>query len=119
MCYPLMPDQFDDATCRRVLETCGLGSRITSLNTRENWQQLLSGGEQQRVAFARVLLQRPDFVFLDEATSALDPATEARLYQALLKELPDSAIISVAHRAAVADYHDDIIELVPSTAQAA
>jgi putative ATP-binding cassette transporter len=71
------------------------------------------------VAFARVLLQRPDFVFLDEATSALDPATEARLYQALIKELPDSAIISVAHRTAVADYHDDIIELVPSTAQAA
>ncbi|KQQ35983.1 hypothetical protein ASF61_07130 [Duganella sp. Leaf126] len=119
MCYPLMPDQFDDATCRRVLQTCGLAGRITSLNTRDNWQQLLSGGEQQRVAFARVLLQRPDFVFLDEATSALDPATEARLYEALIAELPDSAIISVAHRTAVADYHDDIVELVPSTAQAA
>ena len=119
MCYPLTPDQFDDATCRRVLDACGLGNRITSLKTRDNWQQLLSGGEQQRVAFARVLLQRPDFVFLDEATSALDPATEASLYQALIKELPDSAIISVAHRTAVADYHDDIIELVPSTAPAA
>ena len=65
------------------------------------------------------LLADLDFVFLDEATSALDPATEASLYQALLKELPDSAIISVAHRTAVADYHDDIIELVPSAAQAA
>jgi putative ATP-binding cassette transporter len=118
MCYPLTPRQFDDAACQRVLDACGLGSRITSLYTSDNWQQLLSGGEQQRVAFARVLLQRPDFVFLDEATSALDPDTEARLYQALIAELPDSAIISVAHRAAVADYHDDIIELVPSTMQA-
>lgn len=117
MCYPLMPHQFDDAACQRVLDACGLGTRITSLHTSDNWQQLLSGGEQQRVAFARVLLQRPDFVFLDEATSALDPATEALLYQALIAELPRSAIISVAHRAAVADYHDDIIDLVPSAAQ--
>ncbi|MDQ2819745.1 MAG: ABC transporter ATP-binding protein/permease [Pseudomonadota bacterium] len=117
MCYPLMPHQFDDAACQRVLEACGLGTRITSLHTSDNWQQLLSGGEQQRVAFARVLLQRPDFVFLDEATSALDPATEALLYQALIAELPGSAIISVAHRTAVADYHDDIIDLVPSAAQ--
>jgi putative ATP-binding cassette transporter len=117
MCYPMMPDQFDDATCQRALETCGLGNRITSLYASDNWQQLLSGGEQQRVAFARVLLQRPDFVFLDEATSALDPATEASLYQALIAALPDSAIISVAHRAAVADYHDDVIELTPSVPQ--
>ncbi len=117
MCYPMMPDQFDDATCQRALDTCGLGNRITSLYASDNWQQLLSGGEQQRVAFARVLLQRPDFVFLDEATSALDPATEASLYQALIAALPDSAIISVAHRAAVADYHDDVIELTPSVPQ--
>lgn len=116
LCYPLMPEQFDDATCQRVLETCGLASRITSLHTSDNWQQMLSGGEQQRVGFARVLLQRPDFVFLDEATSALDPATEAHLYQALIEELPDCAIISVAHRTAVAEYHDDIIELVPTAA---
>jgi putative ATP-binding cassette transporter len=79
---------------------------------------MLSGGEQQRVAFARVLLQRPDFVFLDEATSALDPATEASLYQALIAELPGSAIISVAHREAVAEYHDDIIELIPGVVPA-
>lgn len=118
MCYPLLPTQFTDAACRRVLDICGLGSRITSLRTRDNWQQLLSGGEQQRVAFARVLLQRPDFVFLDEATSALDPATEARLYEALLGELPHSAIISVAHRTAVAQYHHDIIELAPSSVYA-
>lgn len=121
MCYPQLPHQFDDAACQRVLDACGLSTRITSLDTSDNWQQMLSGGEQQRVAFARVLLQRPDFVFLDEATSALDPATEAFLYQALITELPDSAIISVAHRAAVADYHDDIIELAPGatlTAQA-
>lgn len=115
MCYPMLPHQFDDADCQRVLEACGLGSRITSLYSTDNWQQMLSGGEQQRVAFARVLLQRPDYVFLDEATSALDPATEASLYQALIAELPGSAIISVAHREAVAVYHDDIIELTPGT----
>ena len=119
MCYPQMPDQFDDAACRRVLDACGLANRIPSLDTRDNWQQQLSGGEQQRVAFARVLLQRPDFVFLDEATSALDPATEASLYQVLIEELPDCAIVSVAHRTAVAEYHDEIIELVTPRAPVA
>jgi vitamin B12/bleomycin/antimicrobial peptide transport system ATP-binding/permease protein len=111
MCYPAPPQQYTDDECLRVLILCGLGERITSLTASDNWQQLLSGGEQQRVAFARALLHRPDFLFLDEATSALDETTEAALYRAVLRELPGSAVISVAHRASLALYHEHHLEI--------
>lgn len=113
LCYPDPPDVFDDAACWRVLSLCGLTQRIDSLDNADNWQQQLSGGEQQRVAFARVLLHRPDFVFLDEATSALDPQSEADLYTALIEELPGATIVSVAHREALMRYHGHVLELVP------
>lgn len=113
ICYPAEVQQFSDEQCRRVLETCGLSGLATNLDAVDHWQQTLSGGEQQRLAFARVLLHRPAFVFLDEATSALDPATEQRLYQALLAELPASAVISVAHRESLQQYHDQVLELQP------
>ncbi|OWW21914.1 hypothetical protein AYR66_22890 [Noviherbaspirillum denitrificans] len=75
------------------------------LDETDNWSQRLSPGEQQRLAFVRALLMRPDVLFLDEATSALDPDSEATLYEAVLRELPDAALISIAHREAVAKYH--------------
>ena len=106
-----VPEQYADAECLRVLILCGLGERITSLTASDSWQQMLSGGEQQRVAFARALLHRPDFLFLDEATSALDETTEAALYRAVLRELPGSAVISVAHRASLAQYHEHQLEI--------
>lgn len=105
MCYPSPPENYRDDECLRLLKVCGLDQRITSLTASDNWQQLLSGGEQQRVAFARALLHRPDFLFLDEATSAMDDASEAALYAAVIRELPDSAVISVAHRASLVEYH--------------
>ncbi len=111
MCYPEPANAFDDDECLKVLAYCGLDQRVTSLAAYDNWQQQLSGGEQQRVAFARVLLHRPDYVFLDEATSALDPGSEAQLYAALIELLPKSAIISVAHRAALAQFHDHTLEV--------
>lgn len=115
MCYPHSQDAFDDAHCRQVLAYCGLDHRIPDLYAFDNWQQQLSGGEQQRVAFARVLLHAPDFVFLDEATSALDPALETRLYTALTEALPTATIISVAHRAELAHFHDRVLEIRPHT----
>jgi putative ATP-binding cassette transporter len=113
MCYPGEPGGFDDALCRRVLIQCGLAQYTDSLKQRGNWQQKLSGGEQQRLAFARVLLHRPDFIFLDEATSALDADTECMLYQALIEQLPGSAVISIAHRTSLAQFHDNELDLLP------
>lgn len=115
MCYPHPADDFDDEQCRQVLAYCGLDQRITDLNAYDNWQQQLSGGEQQRVAFARVLLHSPDYVFLDEATSALDPQLESRLYAALIQGLPNAAIISVAHRAELSRFHDHVLEVDAAT----
>lgn len=114
LCYPRTADAFDDDACRRVLAQCGLDQRIGDLAEYDNWRQRLSGGEQQRVAFARVLLHAPDFVFLDEATSALDPALETRLYTALVQALPRSAIVSVAHRPDLARFHDHVLEVGPA-----
>lgn len=113
MCYPGEPSQFDDATCRRVLVQCGLAGHVHALHESDKWQQKLSGGEQQRLAFARVLLHRPDFVFLDEATSALDLNTERMLYQSLIDQLPKSAVISIAHKASLAQFHDHTLDLAP------
>lgn len=106
LCYPDTAESFDDQLCHRVLTCCGLGQRIRNLDEFDNWQQQLSGGEQQRVAFARVLLHAPDFIFLDEATSALDPDTERLLYVALIAALPNAAIVSVAHRPELVRFHD-------------
>jgi putative ATP-binding cassette transporter len=66
---------------------------------------VLSGGEQQRVAFARALLYRPSWLFLDEASSALDEPTERRMYELLAERLPGAAVISVAHRPSVEALH--------------
>lgn len=113
MCYPGDASQFEDARCRKVLVQCGLAGHVHALHETDKWQQKLSGGEQQRLAFARVLLHRPDFVFLDEATSALDLKTERMLYQALVEHLPKSAVISIAHKASLAEFHDHVLDLAP------
>lgn len=116
LCYPHAASDFDDARCREVLALCALDARIPDIAVYDNWRQQLSGGEQQRVAFARVLLHAPDFVFLDEATSALDPALETRLYSALVASLPKAAIVSVAHRPELARFHDHVLDIAPAHA---
>jgi putative ATP-binding cassette transporter len=74
----------------------------------------MSGGEQQRLALARALLHRPDWLFLDEATSALDDATEQHLYALLRERLPNATIVSIAHRPNLAAHHAKLFELVPN-----
>lgn len=111
ICYPGDEQDFSDAQCRTALQTCRLDKLVDSLNLQQPWHQQLSMGEQQRLAFVRALLHRPDFLFLDEATSALDIATEAWLYQALINELPGAAILSVAHRETVAQFHDHCVQI--------
>jgi putative ATP-binding cassette transporter len=84
---------------------------VEQLDEEGNWAQRLSGGEQQRLAFARVLLDRPEIVFLDEATSALEDAAEANLYR-LLREAPwRPTIVSVGHHGALRRFHDTVVDL--------
>ena len=86
-----------------------LATRFGGLNTELDWEKVLSIGEQQRLAFARVLLTRPRFAILDEATSALDVANEGSLYRQLMTT--DTTLVSVGHRATILQYHTQVLEL--------
>ena len=87
-------------SAEKLLNLLGLGNRM------ENKPNQLSGGEQQRVAFARILLVKPDVLFLDEATSALDEQSEALLYRLLRQELPQTIMVSVGHRSTLNPFHE-------------
>ena len=105
VCYPRDATTVPDADVRAALEAVGLPGLIARLDEEDTWDRLLSGGEQQRLAFARALLVKPDFLFLDEATANLDPAGEAALYRLLAAHLPGTAVLSIAHRPALAGFH--------------
>ncbi|AHG19263.1 ABC transporter ATP-binding protein [Chania multitudinisentens RB-25] len=103
--YPHKDKEYSDEQLMKVLENCRLQHLQSGLDTSANWSHRLSPGEQQRLAFARAILTRPDILFLDEATSALDDETEQLMYCLLVDELPDVTLVSVAHRNSVAKYH--------------
>jgi putative ATP-binding cassette transporter len=112
LCYPQNPSRFTDEHLRSVLEeVCllELVQRYPDFDIKQDWQRLLSLGEQQRLAFARLLLNSPRFVVLDEATSALDVTTEKRLYQLLTQR--EMAFVSVGHRPTLKAFHDTVLEL--------
>ncbi|MFM2148330.1 MAG: hypothetical protein RLZZ187_636 [Pseudomonadota bacterium] len=111
VCYPLDATQVPEAEIRATLAAVGLPQLAERLDEEDAWDRRLSGGEQQRLAFARALLVRPDFLFLDEATASLDPPAEAALYGMLRERLPGTAILSIAHRDAVARFHDRRLRL--------
>ncbi len=110
--YPAVAGEFDDAGIRAVLDTVALGHLAGRLDEVADWAKVLSPGEQQRIAFARVLLVKPKAVFLDESTSALDEGQEFALYRALRTALPDCVVISVSHRETVEQHHDRRLELL-------
>lgn len=111
--YPSPEGTFPDAEIREVLHLFGLDALIDQLDETQQWEQQLSGGEQQRVALARVLLHAPDWIFLDGATSSLDEDAVKRAYTLLRERLPGSAIISIADRASIAQYHERRWTLIP------
>jgi putative ATP-binding cassette transporter len=95
----------DDTALREALQAVGLPELAGRLDETCRWALQLSPGEQQRIAFARALVQSPDWLFLDEATSALDEATEARLYRLVRDRLPETALFSVGHRSTLRPFH--------------
>lgn len=111
--YPEPFDTYSDEQARDALQAVGLGALADRLDESEHWAQHLSGGEQQRLGFARALLQQPDFLFLDEATSGLDEESERAMYQLLRERLPNTAVISIAYRPMVAKYHERRWRMVP------
>jgi len=94
-----------------ALHAVGLSYLVDQLDEEGNWAQRLSGGEQQRVGFARVLLVRPDIVFLDEATSALDESAEAQLYRLLREADWQPTIVSVGHHGTLKRFHEAVVDL--------
>ncbi|MEZ0169189.1 ABC transporter ATP-binding protein/permease [Microvirga sp. TS319] len=103
--YPASPDTFDDADIRAALERCGLGDFVDMLDKNERWDRTMSLGQQQRVAFARVLLHRPRWVFMDEATSALDEENQASMLSLFENELNGATVMSIGHRPGLEEFH--------------
>jgi putative ATP-binding cassette transporter len=110
--YPSTAGEFNDPTIKFALDTVALGHLETRLDDVADWAKVLSPGEQQRIAFARVLLAKPKAVFLDESTSALDEGQEFALYRSLRSALPDCIVVSVSHRSTVEQHHDKRLELL-------
>jgi vitamin B12/bleomycin/antimicrobial peptide transport system ATP-binding/permease protein len=110
--YPNEPGDISDDILRETLTKVALAPLGARLDEEEDWAKVLSPGEQQRIAFARILLTKPRAVFLDEATSALDPGLEFALYQLVRAELPDCVVVSVSHRPTVEQHHEHLLELL-------
>jgi vitamin B12/bleomycin/antimicrobial peptide transport system ATP-binding/permease protein len=113
ICYPSRADAYSDEQIKEALNAVGLAHLIARLDVALNWSMQLSGGEQQRVAFARALLEKPAWLFLDEATSNLDQASQAALYELIIRRLPSTTLVSIAHRDEIARYHSQRVELHP------
>jgi putative ATP-binding cassette transporter len=103
--YPAAPGAYPDEDIRRALEDARIGFLADQLDREEIWSQRLSGGEQQRIAIARALLKRPDWLFMDESTSALDEKLEGELYQMMTQRLPTTTIVTIGHRSTLTAYH--------------
>ena len=117
--YPQAPAEVDDAALREALHEVGLDHLRGRLDEVERWDHILSGGEQQRVAFARVLIHRPAWVFMDEATSALDEPGQANVLRLLAERLPGTAVVSIGHRPGLEEFHTRVLELEPGQGDAA
>jgi putative ATP-binding cassette transporter len=109
--YPASPEQKSEKDVAEALKKVGLKHLIDRIEEEGPWDQILSGGEKQRLAFARIMLHEPDIIVLDEATSALDPASQDELMKLLTDELEATTIVSVGHRPELEQFHDRKITL--------
>jgi putative ATP-binding cassette transporter len=109
--YPAIEGSYDDADIAAALRAAKLPQLAFTLDEERLWNQTLSLGEQQRVAVARALLAKPDWLFLDEATAALDEANEADIYRALSDGLPGATIVSIGHRSTLTALHDRHVDM--------
>ncbi len=110
--YPATSGEISDDELQRALSKVALSHLTIRLEESQDWAKVLSPGEQQRIAFARVLLTKPKAVFLDEATSALDEGLEFALYEMVRTELPNTILVSVSHRSTVEQHHVKHLELL-------
>ncbi len=110
--YPNEEGDIDDATLQHTLVKVALPHLVDRLDEVQDWAKVLSPGEQQRIAFARVLLTKPKAVFLDESTSALDVGLEFLVYDLVRTELPNTILVSVSHRKSVEQHHTHELELL-------
>jgi len=110
--YPNEEGTIDDQTLRRMLEKVALPHLADRLDEVQDWAKVLSPGEQQRIAFARILLTKPKVAFLDESSSALDEGLEFMLYSLVRTELPGTILVSVSHRSTVEQHHTHELELL-------
>lgn len=111
--YPASEGSHSDVRIREALHQVGLDALADRLDAVESWAQQLSPAEQQRLGIARVLLNEPAWVFLDKATSALDEDLERRIYELLAERLPQSTLISIAHRIEITTHHTRHWSIVP------
>jgi len=121
LAYPNPAENYSDAELRQALVDALLPGLVDRLDDSDVWSQKLSGGEQQRLSIARVLLKKPSWLFADEITSALDAEAEGVLYKRLSDRVKAAggAMVSIAHRAAVGDFHNQRWTLVPQAEGAA
>jgi vitamin B12/bleomycin/antimicrobial peptide transport system ATP-binding/permease protein len=104
--YPGRADDISDREAVAALTDAGLEHLVEHIHRDAPWERTLSGGEQQRLAFAQLFVQRPDIIVMDEATSAMDPDTQARLLNRITDILPQAAVISVGHRPELEEFHN-------------
>jgi vitamin B12/bleomycin/antimicrobial peptide transport system ATP-binding/permease protein len=109
--YPSRDRSFSEQDAKDALTAVGLQHLTGRLNEQQSWSMQLSPGEQQRIAFARALLQQPAWLFLDEATSSLDESAEQHLYRMLQEKLLRTTIVSIGHRSTLQPFHTRVVEL--------
>ncbi len=112
--YPTPPAGVSDGAIAEALRAVGLPELVGRLDETAHWAHALSPGEQQRIAFARALIQKPAWLFLDEATSAVDEEAEAMLYGLLRQQLPETTVVSVGHRSTLRAFHARRLVVTPN-----